>query len=371
VKPLRVRTGRGYEVDFNVALGQTNAEFTKRTDTPLGALGETLNAVCVLEPGYDLVHCVNAIPLFPRLPFFVTFEDYLPRLWPTRQPALKLEQILLDQLLSDRCAGVFAMSEYAVRQFTRTNADHPNLDALLDKLQVLYPSVVPRATSPKQPNDTLRLLSVGADFMRKGVPALVRAHEQLREQGIPVETTVVSSLHWSADDYIGPADAAFVESEISRLDQPGITHLGRIENDQALNVMESHDFLVLPTFHDTFGYVNIEAMAGGTPVIASATCAIPEIIDDGVSGYLLTMENDAEVGKWPWIDLPHDEHYTARYMSQTESFANEIALRLQGYWADRSVYEEMSAAAVETVASRFNRHTARALLEQRYAEAVS
>ena len=57
--------------------------------------------------------------------------------------------------------------------------------------------------------------------------------------------------------------------------------------------MRDADFLILPTLHDTFGFVAIEALAQGTPVIATATCALPEIIQHDVCGYLLPFDNDA------------------------------------------------------------------------------
>ena len=42
-------------------------------------------------------------------------------------------------------------------------------------------------------------------------------------------------------------------------------------------------------WHEPFGLVAVESLAAGTPVIAWRMGALPEIIDDGVSGFLSRM----------------------------------------------------------------------------------
>jgi len=51
-------------------------------------------------------------------------------------------------------------------------------------------------------------------------------------------------------------------------------------------LMKAMDIFALTSEYEGFGLVLIEAMAAGRPVIASHVSAIPEIVDDGVSGIL-------------------------------------------------------------------------------------
>jgi glycosyltransferase involved in cell wall biosynthesis len=59
------------------------------------------------------------------------------------------------------------------------------------------------------------------------------------------------------------------------------------ERDDVPAVMRALDLLLLPSWEEPFGRTIIEAMAAGTPVIATDQGGPPEIIRDGVDGYLL------------------------------------------------------------------------------------
>jgi glycosyltransferase involved in cell wall biosynthesis len=202
--------------------------------------------------------------------------------------------------------------------------------------------------------------------MGKGGPALLRAHERLRAASVPVTTTVVSALDWEPDDYIGPGSAALVEREHRRVSGPGVVHLGNVPNARVLELMDEADYFVLPTFHDTFGYVALEALAGGTPVIASRTCALPEVVEHGKSGYLIDFENDPDVGRWPWIYRRQDPLYDQAYEVQIERMTASLTEILMEAWDTRASYSERSAAAIERMRTRFDRTLARDELELVY-----
>jgi glycosyltransferase involved in cell wall biosynthesis len=70
---------------------------------------------------------------------------------------------------------------------------------------------------------------------------------------------------------------------------------GIVVGEAKTRVFESADIFVFPTFFpvETFGIVNLEAMEAGLPIITTSRGAIPEIVEDGVNGYLIA-ENDPE-----------------------------------------------------------------------------
>jgi glycosyltransferase involved in cell wall biosynthesis len=57
--------------------------------------------------------------------------------------------------------------------------------------------------------------------------------------------------------------------------------------DDAAGLMRHLDVLVLPSYEEPFGTVLAEAMAVGTPVVATEVDGLPEVVEDGVTGRLV------------------------------------------------------------------------------------
>lgn len=115
----------------------------------------------------------------------------------------------------------------------------------------------------------LRVLFLGQVNLRKGVPELMAAMEQLREHAIEL---------WMA----GPV----------RLDLPArfrgfsnIRWMGPITRDQVGGIYQDADVFVFPTHSDGFGLTQLEAQAWRLPVIASRNCG--DVVVDGENGILL------------------------------------------------------------------------------------
>jgi starch synthase len=55
--------------------------------------------------------------------------------------------------------------------------------------------------------------------------------------------------------------------------------------------MQQHDVLVLPSLFEGFGLVILEAMAQGLPVITTAHTAGPDVISEGVDGFIVPIRS--------------------------------------------------------------------------------
>ena len=352
-KRLKVRVGRSYNARYNTNHPPGNVELIVRPLTPLTRVSEKLDSFALIEPaGYDLIHSFNAIPVLTRTRFIVTFEDYCPRT-PEDRSVDWLERRLRKVLLSKNCIGIVAMSEYALRKFKRQHRSHSELPELLAKTTVVYPAM-PTSWKAKCAGNKLRLLFVGRDFMRKGGPAVLDAHRRLAALRIPVETTVVSDLRWSENDYIGPPDRERSQAVMNSIRGMGIVYYPGLPHADVVELMRQADYFLLPTFHDTFGYVTLEAMSNGTPAIATSTCAQNEMIEHARSGYLVDLENDPETGDWRWLYCQTKPGYVEAYWQSSEKLGQALAERLAGAWEERKNYEAMSSAALQRVAERFS-----------------
>ncbi|MCP5364102.1 MAG: glycosyltransferase [Hyphomicrobiales bacterium] len=367
---LNVRTGVGYPVRMNIPDCGNSIQMHAGHLTPLRKFWANAGAFCFPVGDYDVIHTINSVPLLTSAPFIITFESKIPRFWPNNRIESFLNNILVEKLTSNQCVRLLAMSEYAQRAAIQANPSI-NSPALLDKFEVLYPHVELKRNDPKECNSDIRLLFVGADCMRKGLPALLKAHKLLLKRNVKIETHVVSSLQCNENDYFGPPDKQLITDTVGNLRLPNIIHYGQVPNETVLQLMEHCDFLVLPTFHDTFGYVSIEAMSCGTPVIATATCAQPEIIEHGKSGFLLPFDVDEQAGKWVWFERAGEQGYVQAYVQQVDALAHSIANVVESVADDRSRYEALSEGALTQAHNKFGKVRAVKRLRQLYHSAVT
>lgn len=73
-----------------------------------------------------------------------------------------------------------------------------------------------------------------------------------------------------------------------------IHHLNRLTYDELRQAYRDVDMLLFPSRFEGFGYAAVEAMACGTPVVASRISALPEIIKDGSTGVLCSVDKVEE-----------------------------------------------------------------------------
>jgi len=86
------------------------------------------------------------------------------------------------------------------------------------------------------------------------------------------------------------ADKEYYDTQIKPLIQanPFVEFIGEINDQQKPAFLSGAHALIFPIdWPEPFGLVMIEAMACGTPVIAYRSGSVPEVIDDGVSGFLM------------------------------------------------------------------------------------
>jgi glycosyltransferase involved in cell wall biosynthesis len=117
--------------------------------------------------------------------------------------------------------------------------------------------------------------------------------EKRPDRAIEIAQTVGLPLKIAAK--VDDVDAAYFRDKIEpMLGVPGIEFIGEINDAGKNEFLGNASALLFPIdWPEPFGLVMIEAMACGTPVLASRRGSVPEIVDDGVTGRIVDSMDEA------------------------------------------------------------------------------
>ncbi len=204
-----------------------------------------------------------------------------------------------------------------------------------DKLHVVRCAVDLDVFRPPQRNGdrpgSFRVLTVSRLVLGKGLPVLLRAIADLRARDVPAELVVVGD---------GPELEA-CQAEADRLGiAPHVRFTGAVGQDEIRSHYAEADAFCLPSFAEGVPVVLMEAMAMEVPVVATRITGIPELIDDGHSGLLVTParsdELTAALGRLAGSEEERRAMGAAGRRAVTESFdLDRIARELAGLYAER------------------------------------
>jgi D-inositol-3-phosphate glycosyltransferase len=139
------------------------------------------------------------------------------------------------------------------------------------------------------------VLFVGRIEPLKGIETLIEAIALMRRQGVYVCLSVIGG-----DPDGGPETQ---NAEMARLkvmsEQAGVddlvTFLGKRSQDTLPYYYSAAEAVVVPSHYESFGMVALEAMACGTPVVASQVGGLAYLVQDEVTGYTVPVDEPQEL----------------------------------------------------------------------------
>ncbi len=169
------------------------------------------------------------------------------------------------------------------------------------------------------PEDRYRFHAQGGDYLaflgrmspEKGPD---QAIEIARRAGLPIKLAAK----------VDPVDQEYFDERVRPLlNLPGVEFIGEISDDEKNEFLGNARALLFPiAWPEPFGLVMIEAMACGTPVIAYPLGSVPEIVEDGVNGFIVEGVDQAvgAVARLDEIDRYRcrerfEERFSARRMA--------------------------------------------------------
>ena len=226
-----------------------------------------------------------------------------------------------------------------------------------DRAVVIEPGVDPARFYPI-PEDEAReyvgavdgrriILFVGRIEPLKGLDSLLEAVALMENRGLIAK----HSIHLMVIGGEPDASPEQLSAEMSRLQMLSrnlgiherVTFLGKRAQDTLQYYYSAAEVVVMPSHYESFGLVALEAMACGTPVVASGTGGLVFLVRDGETGLHVPTADPAALADKLQL-LLEDDHLLKRLGRQATEFARGFA------WpgvADRviGVYEELAAAS--------------------------
>ncbi|UOQ89229.1 glycogen synthase [Agromyces endophyticus] len=297
--------------------------------------------------GADLVHSHTWYANFAGftakrlhgMPHVVTAHSLEPlRPWKAEQlgGGYRLSSWVEHSAFADADA-VIAVSDGMRRDILRS---YPDLDPA--RVEVVYNGIDLADWAPSHDADAVRALGVDPDrpsivfvgriTRQKGLPYLLRAARML-----PADVQLV--LCAGAPDT--PEIMAEVEGLVDglRRERDGVVWIDRhLPRNELTALLTAATCFVCPSVYEPLGIVNLEAMACGAPVVGTATGGIPEVVDDGVTGVLVPIEQ-ADDGTGTPLD--------------PERFVADLAAALTRVVADPARAAEMGAAGRRRAETHF------------------
>jgi starch synthase len=195
----------------------------------------------------------------------------------------------VEKTAYESAAAIIAVSEGMRQDILRS---YPDVDPA--KVKVVHNGIDVSLWNRDEGEDVVRALGidpelpsvvfVGRNTRQKGVPYLLRAAAKL-----PAGVQLVLCLG-AADTPELAAETALLIEELQRQRSGVIVVERMLPRNELIQVLSHATAFACPSIYEPLGIVNLEAMACGAAVVASATGGIPEVVKHGETGLLVPLE---------------------------------------------------------------------------------
>lgn len=191
---------------------------------------------------------------------------------PTGFPAWAVERELYEYALADAIA---VPSRFVLRTFLEHGIAAEKLHLCPYGANLSFFSHQPRQ------DDRFRVLFVGSVSIRKGIGYLLEAVRPLVQRN-RLELWLVGAVAKDARGLLTRNRDLFI-------------HKGFVPPAQLATTYSQGSVLVLPSVEEGLGRVQVEAMACGVPVIASANTGIADLLTDGQEGFIVPIRDSRAI----------------------------------------------------------------------------
>ena len=288
--------------------------------------------------GADVTHVpFHRVPLFMPKPYLATIHDLSSLFFDDASKPMHAAHIFRLRLGLERAARIITVSG-------ATQRDVGNLvPSAVGRIRLIYNAPDPQFMEHRLPSDARAagpdaaarehhrileryqirypfLLYAGSIRPQKNIPRLIEAFAVVRSslEGHPVYKDLRLIIIGDEISRHPKVRRAVIQSRVEHC----VRFLGFIPFDTLRVFHELAVAFVFPSLYEGFGLPPLEAMASGTPVIASAVSSLPEVV--GGAAMLVNPENVFDIARGITEVLTNDElreNMIARGHKQAASFS--------------------------------------------------
>jgi glycosyltransferase involved in cell wall biosynthesis len=275
--------------------------------------------------GIDLSHVPYfASPLFPTVPTVVTVHDLIPLILPAYRGSLLVRLYTrLVAAAARKAEAIITVSRASERDIVRylhipPERIHVTHEAVGEAFRPVEGEARLAAIRQKYALPERYLLYLGGFDQRKNLSALLRAFALLVNKKRQARLVVAGRLP-GRDSPLFPDPRRLVR-ELGVGER--VTFTGWVPEGDKPALLSGATAFVFPSLYEGFGLPPLEAMACGTPVIASNHSSLPEVVGEG--GILVEpadVEALAEAMGVLWIDDALRAELRQRALAQADKFS--------------------------------------------------
>lgn len=195
----------------------------------------------------------------------------------------------VEKTAYEGAAAIIAVSDGMRQDILRS---YPDVDPA--KVKVIHNGIDVAAWQRDEEDDVVRSLGIDPDR-----PSVVWVGRVTRQKGVPYLLKAAAALPPEVQLVLcaGAADTPALGAEVNELiaglkaQRDGVIVIERmLPRAELIQVLSHATVFACPSIYEPLGIVNLEAMACGAAVVASATGGIPEVVAHGETGLLVPLE---------------------------------------------------------------------------------
>ncbi|SEE46409.1 glycogen synthase (ADP-glucose) [Arthrobacter alpinus] len=195
----------------------------------------------------------------------------------------------VEKTAYEGAAAIIAVSDGMRQDILRS---YPDVDP--EKVKVIHNGIDVASWQRDEKDDAVRALGIDPDR-----PSVVWVGRVTRQKGVPYLLKAAAALPPEVQLVLcaGAADTPALGAEVNALieglkaERDGVVVIERmLPRAELIQVLSHATVFACPSIYEPLGIVNLEAMACGAAVVASATGGIPEVVAHGETGLLVPLE---------------------------------------------------------------------------------